>query len=83
MSGPTADDFRAKVFRDREHPGDWRVEKLCDEVNRSRLRSSAAAMSDNVPFGMPIANTASLTRSSWSATRRRPSGQNLTLSTLT
>jgi hypothetical protein len=26
-SGPTADDLRAKVFRDREHEGDWRVEK--------------------------------------------------------
>jgi hypothetical protein len=31
MSGPTLDDFRAKVLRDREHPGDWRVEKLCDD----------------------------------------------------
>jgi hypothetical protein len=28
--GPSADDFRAKVFRDREHRGDWRVEKLND-----------------------------------------------------
>src|SRR3954469_23652347 len=27
-SGPTADDLRAKVFRDREHSGDWRVEKM-------------------------------------------------------
>jgi hypothetical protein len=31
MSGPGPDDFRAKVFRDREHVGDWRVEKLCDD----------------------------------------------------
>jgi hypothetical protein len=31
MSGPTPDDFRAKVFRDREHIGDWRVEKLCED----------------------------------------------------
>ncbi|MFL5269494.1 MAG: hypothetical protein ACJ8AH_23385 [Stellaceae bacterium] len=31
MSGSSPDDFRAKVFRDREHPGDWRVEKLCDD----------------------------------------------------
>jgi hypothetical protein len=23
-----SDVFRAKLFRDREHPGDWRVEKL-------------------------------------------------------
>jgi hypothetical protein len=22
--GPTPDDFRAKVFRDRKHTGDWR-----------------------------------------------------------
>src|SRR3954453_16242663 len=29
--GPSPDDFRAKVFRDRIHPGDWRVEKLCDD----------------------------------------------------
>src|ERR1700736_2231053 len=28
---PTPDDFRAKVFRDREHTGDWRVEKLNDD----------------------------------------------------
>jgi hypothetical protein len=27
---PTPDDFRAKVFRDREYTGDWRVEKLND-----------------------------------------------------
>jgi hypothetical protein len=26
--GPMPDDFRAKVFRDRAHNGDWRVEKL-------------------------------------------------------
>jgi hypothetical protein len=31
MSGPTADDFRAKVFEDRETPGVWRVEKLDDD----------------------------------------------------
>jgi hypothetical protein len=31
MSGPSPDDFRAKVFRDRVHPDDWRVEKLCDD----------------------------------------------------
>jgi hypothetical protein len=31
MSGPSPDDFRAKVFRDREHPGDWRVEKLDED----------------------------------------------------
>ena len=27
----TADDLRAKVFRDREHSGDWRVEKMDDD----------------------------------------------------
>jgi len=31
MGGPSPDDFRAKVFRDREHTGDWRVEKLCED----------------------------------------------------
>src|SRR3954447_20611771 len=30
-SGPTADDLRAKVFGDREHEGDWRVEKMDDD----------------------------------------------------
>ena len=28
VSGPKPDDLRAKVFRDREHEGDWRVEKM-------------------------------------------------------
>jgi hypothetical protein len=27
----TPDEFRATVFCDREHRGDWRVEKLCDD----------------------------------------------------
>jgi hypothetical protein len=31
MSGPSPEDFRAKVFRDREHVGDWRVERLCED----------------------------------------------------
>jgi hypothetical protein len=30
---PNADDLRAKVFQDREHPSDWRVEKM-DEDGR-------------------------------------------------
>jgi hypothetical protein len=29
--GPTPDDFRPKLFRDREHAGDWRVDKLNDD----------------------------------------------------
>ena len=29
--GPSPGDFRAKVFRDREHTGDWRVEKLDED----------------------------------------------------
>jgi hypothetical protein len=28
---PNADDLRAKVFRDREHPSDWRVEKMDED----------------------------------------------------
>jgi hypothetical protein len=31
MNGPTVDDLRAKVFEDRENPGDWRVEKMDDD----------------------------------------------------
>jgi hypothetical protein len=34
--GPTPDDFRAKVFRDREHTEDWRVEKM-DEDGSSEI----------------------------------------------
>ena len=34
--GPTPDDFRAKLFRDRKHTGDWRVEKL-DEDGTSEI----------------------------------------------
>jgi len=29
--GPTADDFRPKLFRDRVNPDDWRVERLLDD----------------------------------------------------
>ena len=35
--GPTRDDFRAKVFRDRKHTGDWRVEKLLDDGESSEV----------------------------------------------
>ena len=34
--GPTPDDFRAKVFRDRKHTEDWRVEKM-DEDGSSEI----------------------------------------------
>jgi hypothetical protein len=29
--GPTPEDFRAKVFEDRETPGNWRVEKMDED----------------------------------------------------
>jgi hypothetical protein len=29
--GPTPDDLRAKVFEDREAPGNWRVEKFDED----------------------------------------------------
>jgi hypothetical protein len=29
--GPTPDNFRAKVFRDRATPGNWRVEKMDED----------------------------------------------------
>jgi hypothetical protein len=35
--GSTPEDFRAKVFRDREHTGDWRVEKLLDDGESSEV----------------------------------------------
>jgi hypothetical protein len=31
IDGPTGQDLRAKVFRDREHTRDWRVEKMDDD----------------------------------------------------
>jgi hypothetical protein len=35
--GPTPDDFCARVFRDRKHTGDWRVEKLLDDGESSEV----------------------------------------------
>jgi hypothetical protein len=35
--GPTPEDFRAKVFRDRKHSGDWRVEKLLGDGESSEV----------------------------------------------
>jgi hypothetical protein len=35
--GPTPEDLRAKVFRDRKHTGDWRVEKLLDDGESSEV----------------------------------------------
>jgi hypothetical protein len=34
--GPTPDDLRAKLFRDRQHAEDWRVEKM-DEDGSSEI----------------------------------------------
>jgi hypothetical protein len=34
--GPTPDDLRAKLFLDREHTGDWRLEKM-DEDGTSEI----------------------------------------------
>jgi hypothetical protein len=34
--GPTPGDLRAKLFRDREHTGDWRVEQM-DEDGTSEI----------------------------------------------
>jgi hypothetical protein len=34
--GPTPEDFRAKLFQDREHNGNWRVEEM-DEEGYSEL----------------------------------------------
>jgi hypothetical protein len=36
MTDLTPDNFRAKLFRDREHTGDWRVEKM-DEDGGSEI----------------------------------------------
>jgi hypothetical protein len=35
--GPTPEDFRAKVFRDRVHTEDWRVEKLLEDGESSEV----------------------------------------------
>jgi hypothetical protein len=35
--GPSPDDFRAQVFPDREHVGDWRVKKLCDDGESTEI----------------------------------------------
>jgi hypothetical protein len=62
--GPTPDDFRAKVFRDRKHTGDWRVEKLLDDGESSEVAIFSGAMFASAPSGTPIANTAHSMRSS-------------------
>jgi hypothetical protein len=62
--GLSPDDFRAKLFRDREHTGDWRVEKLCDDgesidvaiFQRSRCR-----------YVIPIASLGADTTRLWTA----------------
>jgi hypothetical protein len=57
------DDFRAKVFRDRKHTEDWRVEKM-DEDGSSEMRSSADQPHASEPFGTPTANTVRSMKSS-------------------
>jgi hypothetical protein len=37
MSGPSPTIFRAKVFRDREHTGNWRVERLCEDCESIKI----------------------------------------------
>ena len=65
--GPSPEDFRAKVFRDREHPGDWRVEKLDDDGESIEV----AIFSGGAPSATPTASTARSTKSSWSRTHGR------------
>jgi hypothetical protein len=62
--GPTSDDFRARVFRDRKHTQDWRVEKLLDDGESSEVAILATAMLASALSGTPIANTAHSMRSS-------------------
>ena len=38
MSGPSPDDFRAKVFRDRVTLGIWRVEKMDEDGGYETVR---------------------------------------------
>jgi hypothetical protein len=42
--GPTPEDFRAKVFRDREHTRDWRVEKLDDDGETTEVAIFSGGM---------------------------------------
>jgi hypothetical protein len=62
--GPTPEDLRAKVFRDRNHTGDWRVEKLVDDGESSEVAIFSGAMLASAPSGTLIANTARSMRSS-------------------
>ena len=63
-NGPRPEDFRAKVFRDREHTRDWRIEKLEEDGEQVWSRCSAAATRGSVQFGTLTGNTAHSMRSS-------------------
>jgi hypothetical protein len=56
--------LRAKVFLDRKHTGDWRVEKLVDDGESSEVAIFSGAMLASAPSGTLIANTARSMRSS-------------------
>jgi hypothetical protein len=72
MSGLSPDDFRARVFRDREHLNDWRVEKLCDDGESievaifsggdERLRAIRYADREYGEFGEDRAGAVSIAR---------------------
>jgi hypothetical protein len=62
--GPTPDDFRAKLFRDRKHTGDWRVEKLDEDgtfgnrhLQWTRCTRTHGAMDGQEAAGMSAAAT--------------------------
>lgn len=61
---PYANDLRAKVFRDREFPEDWRVEKM-DEDGGCEVAVFSGGVRELGPSGTPIASIACSTRSSW------------------
>lgn len=70
---PTIEDLRAKVFRDREREGDWRVEKMDDDggIERLNSRCSAAATRASGRSPMPTGNTASSTKLNFTRTTAR------------
>jgi hypothetical protein len=55
--GPGPDDFRAKVFRDREHTGDWRVEKLDDDGESIEIAIFSGGDARQNNFGLTVTLT--------------------------